>query len=90
MIRLALFVAFVIAVFMFAVVVGLVWHHRPWPTRTAYAGVFAILCYGLAGQIKAFIINIPVDAVSVAGLASVLLFDIGLAWVIARSIHEEA
>lgn len=64
--------------------VGAVWHERGWPARVILLGALGVLTYVLAGQAKAFNLDIPFDGFSYLGLAAYTVLLVGFAWHIAR------
>lgn len=68
--------------------IGDTWHHRAWPARTILLGVLGALIYVMAGQVKAFNLNIPFDWVSAIGLAAYTVLLAGVAWHTARERHD--
>lgn len=59
---------------------GTIWPERGWPIRVVCVGLFGVLVYVLAGQIKAFNLGIPFDGFSAVGLIAYAVLLVGLAW----------
>lgn len=69
-----------IAVFMFGIYIGTLFHEYSPGQRTTVIGFFGLAVYVLAGQNKAVQLHIPFDAYSWPGLASATVINIGLGW----------
>lgn len=63
---------------------GTIWPERGWPTRVVCAGLFGVLVYVFAGQIKAFNLSIPFDGFSAVGLLAYTVLLTGFVWFVLR------
>ena len=63
---------------------GAIWPERTWPIRVVCIGLFGVLVYVFAGQIKAFNLGIPFDGFSALGLIAYSVLLVGLVWF----VHE--
>jgi hypothetical protein len=59
---------------------GTIWPERGWPVRVVCGGLFGVLVYAFAGQIKAYNLGIPFDGFSWIGLIAYAVLAGGLAW----------
>lgn len=59
---------------------GTIWPERGWPIRVVCVGLFGVLVYVFAGQIKAFNLGIPFDGFSLVGLIAYTVLLVGLIW----------
>lgn len=76
--RFLLFVLALVAFLMYGGFVGFAWRGRQWPTRLLLLGTWIVLLYALAGQAKAYMLNIPFDGFSVVGVVGLSVFNVGL------------
>lgn len=63
---------------------GSIWPERSWPIRVICVGLAGVLAYVAAGQVKAFNLGVPFDAVSFFGLTVYTVLLTGLGWFIHR------
>lgn len=63
---------------------GSIWPERGWPTRVVIAGLFGVLVYVLAGQVKAYQLGVPVDGFTAVGIVAYTTLIGGQIWF----IHE--
>lgn len=59
---------------------GSIWHERTWPIRVILIGLGGVMTYALAGQVKAFNLDIPFDAFSWLGLIAYTVLLTGFTW----------
>lgn len=78
--RAVLFVEALVALMLSGVFFGHIYPERGWPIRIICAGLFVVLVYVFAGQVKAFNLGIPFDWFSAIGLVGYVILDVGLAW----------
>lgn len=61
--------------------IGDLWPERGWAVRVVLIGAGSANTYVLAGQVKAFNLQVPFDAVSGFGLLAYTVLVVGLGWV---------
>jgi hypothetical protein len=59
---------------------GSIWPERDWPVRLVCIGLFCVLGYVFAGQVKAFNLGIRFDGFSFGGLFAYTVLLVGLVW----------
>lgn len=59
---------------------GSLWARRGWPLRTVTFGGLMVLIYVLAGQVKAFLLDIPFDWFAWLGVVAYAVLIVGCVW----------